>query len=69
MPNVTPEQPGTFLPISGALVNDARRGTNGDFPFGPPLVGTVWIRVQDTVPNGTTRDKLNVDYLVIRTTP
>jgi hypothetical protein len=33
-------------------------------------VGTVWIKVKDTVPGGGgSLDKLNVDYLAIKTTP
>jgi len=70
IPNVTPEQPGAFQLISGAVVNQAIGGTVFNVPFGTPgLVGTVWIKVQDTVPNGTTLDTLHVDYLAIKTTP
>jgi hypothetical protein len=70
-PNVTPETPGTFQLIPGALVNVARGGMNVDFPFGPngTLVGTVWIRVLDTVTPGAYLDRLEVDYLAIKTTP
>ena len=65
-----PDQPGTFQKITNAIVNDVRRGTDAAFPFGPAgLVGTVWIEARDTVPGGTTLDRLNVDYLAIQTTP
>ena len=69
-----PNQPGTFQPISGAIVNTSVGGQISDWTFGPqsttaPLYGTVWIKVLDTVPNSPTQDKLEVDYLAIRATP
>ena len=66
-----PNQPGSFTLIPGALVNVAMGGINGDFPFGPnqTLSGNVWIRVLDTLSPGSTPQKLNVDYLSIKTTP
>lgn len=70
VPGVLPEEPGEFQPVPNAIVDEARRGTNGDFPFGEPgLVGTVWIRVLDTVAGGSSRERLSVDYLAIKTTP
>jgi putative metal-binding protein/CARDB protein len=68
IPNVIPEQPGTFQLIPGALVNQSRGGTVFNVLFGAPnLVGTVWIKAMDTVPNGATLDKLHVDYLAVKT--
>jgi hypothetical protein len=69
-PGVTPETPGTFTLIQGAVVDNARGGVVGDFPFGlPGYTGTVWIRVLDTVPNGGTLDRLYMDYISVKTTP
>jgi len=73
-PGVVPETPGTFNLIPGALVDKARGGINADWAFGPqsvtaPLYGTVWIRILDTAPNGTSLDKMRTDYMSIKTTP
>ena len=69
-PNFTTEQPGTFNLITGAVVDQARGGMILNVPFGPAnLAGTVWIKVKDTVPNGVSLDRLNIDYLAIKTTP
>jgi hypothetical protein len=69
-PGVTPEQPGEFQIIPGALVDQARGGVIGEFPFATEnYAGTVWIRVLDTVPNGATLDRLSIDYLAVRATP
>ncbi len=66
-----PNQPGTFQQIPSAVIDVARGGINADFPFGPnhTLVGTVWIRVQDTLTPGSSQQRLLLDYMSIKTTP
>jgi hypothetical protein len=68
---VCPTNDVDYTIIPGAVVNVAVGGINADFPFGPnnTLVGTVCIRVRDTVPNGPMQERLNIDYLAIKTTP
>jgi hypothetical protein len=68
---VCPTNDGDYTIITNAIINVAVGGINADFEFGPhnTLVGTVCIRVRDTVPNSPTQDRLNIDYLAIKTTP